>query len=118
MAGNTVLSDSYAEIIRALSTASPAERTSVASDALKTSDGLVPFGPRPLPQLLQQAPDAALLNILLSVVSTTVGDEALELPWKCFACVVSMCMLVPLATNLALQVCVLHAWCLRPSVCP
>ena len=58
------------------------------------------------PQMLQQAPDAALLDILLSAVSTMVGNEGLDLPWKCFVCVVSMCMLVPLATNLALQVCV------------
>ena len=77
-----------------------------ASHDVKALPQLLPQLLQQAPQLLQQAPDAALLDILLSVVSTTVGDEGLALPWKCFVCVVSMCMLVPLATNLALQVCV------------
>jgi hypothetical protein len=88
----------------------------VASHDLKALPQLLQLSPQLLqqapqmlqqaPQLLQQAPDAALLDILLSAVSTTVGNKGLDLPWKCFVCVVSMCMLVPLATNLALQVCV------------
>ena len=91
-----------------MASGSPAEQASVASHDLKASDDLkaIPKQLQLSPQLQQQAPDAALLDILLSAVSTTVGDEGLDLPWKCFVCVVSMCMLVPLATNLALQVCV------------
>jgi hypothetical protein len=81
-----MLSDSYDAISRAL--AAPAASSGHITD----------------PRQLQQSADAALLDILLSVVSATVGDQGLELPWKCFVCVVTLSMLLPLATNLALQV--------------
>ena len=60
-----MLSDSYDAISRAL--AAPAASSGHITD----------------PRQLQQSADAALLDILLSVVSATVGDQGLELPWKC-----------------------------------
>lgn len=47
--------------------------------------------------------EEALSEILINVTSAW-GEGGLELPWKCFVCVVTLSMLVPLAVNLALQV--------------
>jgi len=51
--------------------------------------------------------EKALSIIVMGLVSAWVGEkERLQLPWKCFVCVVSLSMLMPLAVNLGLQVCI------------
>ena len=76
----------------ALSNPLPAEPAKDAADWSGAVSGL---------QLLPG--EEALSEILMRAIAAW-GDGGLDLPWKCFVCVVSLSMLVPLAVNLALQV--------------
>ena len=86
--GNSVLNSTYAALTRALS-------KEPAPGAAPASTGAAVRG--------MSAREEGLLEVLHAIVFEQVGDTALELPWKCFVCVVSLSMLVPLAVNLALQ---------------
>ena len=61
--------------------------------------------------------ETMLMEILHGFLGDLVGESGVQMPWKCFVCVVALSMLVPLAVNLALQALV-SVFCSAAHVSP
>ena len=98
---NSLLNSTYSALAAALSSSPPPP-----SNAAASVGSVALLSPR----------EKALSETLIGVISE-LGEKGLELPWKCFVCVVSMSMLVPLAVNLALQA-VVTVYCRAAKLTP